>query len=216
MNDEELALKLHQELNSSPRVPRLPRVRQTNTTHQLTSSSQSLTVTPAKRSASAMTTPAGSSQKDHHLVPRKRLREDRSKDNFRSSSGNMDEGGKVSGVSPPVSFSRRQEDSGRTEEAAFLKVKSRSGSPDSESSKEKAVAIPFSAHSSGEGVARHSSFPRGKLSIIVPQGTDDSSDSAEPKSPADGGHLSGPGKFLFFVVQGPLREFEYVVESRFN
>jgi hypothetical protein len=68
MNDEELALKLHQELNSSPRVPRLPRVRQTNITHQLTSSSQSLTVTPAKRSASAMTTPAGSSQKDHHLV----------------------------------------------------------------------------------------------------------------------------------------------------
>jgi hypothetical protein len=128
----------------------------------------------------------------------------------------MDEGGKVSGVSPPVSFSRRQEDSGRTEEAAFLKVKSRSGSPDSESSKEKAVAIPFSAHSSGEGVARHSSFPRGKLSIIVPQGTDDSSDSAELKSPADGGHLSGPGKFLFFVVQGPLREFEYVAESRFN
>ncbi len=64
----QLALKLHQELNSSPRVPRLPRVRQTNITHQLTSSSQSLTVTPAKRSASAMTTPAGSSQKDHHLV----------------------------------------------------------------------------------------------------------------------------------------------------
>jgi hypothetical protein len=64
----QLALKLHQELNSSPRVPRLPRVRQSNITHQLTSSSQSLTVTPAKRSASAMTTPAGSSQKDHHLV----------------------------------------------------------------------------------------------------------------------------------------------------
>ncbi|KAI5394816.1 uncharacterized protein LOC127098422 [Lathyrus oleraceus] len=39
LSDEELALLLHQELNSSPRVPRVPRARQTGSLPQLTSTS---------------------------------------------------------------------------------------------------------------------------------------------------------------------------------
>ncbi|MCI31330.1 putative RING/FYVE/PHD zinc finger protein, partial [Trifolium medium] len=39
LSDEELALLLHQELNSSPRVPRVPRARHTGSLPQLTSTS---------------------------------------------------------------------------------------------------------------------------------------------------------------------------------
>ncbi|KAL9258383.1 PHD finger protein-like protein [Drosera capensis] len=51
LSDEELALLLHQELNSSPRVPRVPRVRHTSNLPQL--SSASAASMPVKRTSSS-------------------------------------------------------------------------------------------------------------------------------------------------------------------
>ncbi|KAJ0106130.1 hypothetical protein Patl1_17393 [Pistacia atlantica] len=59
LSDEELALLLHQELNSSPRVPRVPRVRHTGTLPQL--ASPTATSMLMKRSSS-------SGGKDHSLM----------------------------------------------------------------------------------------------------------------------------------------------------
>ncbi|GMJ06304.1 hypothetical protein like AT1G32810 [Hibiscus trionum] len=75
LSDEELALLLHQELNSSPRVPRVPRVRQTGSFPQLASATATSTL--MKRTSS-------SGGKDHSLVPR-RKNKDASKDGSRGS-----------------------------------------------------------------------------------------------------------------------------------
>ncbi|GMJ00484.1 hypothetical protein like AT1G32810 [Hibiscus trionum] len=70
LSDEELALLLHQELNSSPRVPRVPRVRQTGSFPQLAS---------ATATSILMKRTSSSGGKDHSLVPR-RKNKDVSKD----------------------------------------------------------------------------------------------------------------------------------------
>ncbi|XVF10291.1 hypothetical protein REPUB_Repub07fG0170000 [Reevesia pubescens] len=75
LSDEELALLLHQELNSSPRVPRVPRVRHTGSFPQLASSTATSML--IKRTSS-------SGGKDHSLVPR-RKNKDASKDGYRGS-----------------------------------------------------------------------------------------------------------------------------------
>ncbi|KAK4796392.1 hypothetical protein SAY86_028718 [Trapa natans] len=65
LSDEELALLLHQELNSSPRVPRVPRVRQASLP-QL--ASQAASVLHTKRTSS-------SGAKDQNLVPKRKGRD---------------------------------------------------------------------------------------------------------------------------------------------
>ncbi|KAK8489098.1 hypothetical protein V6N13_046833 [Hibiscus sabdariffa] len=75
LSDEELALLLHQELNSSPRVPRVPRVRQTGSFPQLAS---------ATATSMLMKRASSSGGKDHSLVPR-RKNKDASKDGSRGS-----------------------------------------------------------------------------------------------------------------------------------
>lgn len=75
LSDEELALLLHQELNSSPRVPRVPRVRHAGSLPQLTS--PSATSMLIKRTSS-------SGGKDHSSVPRRKYR-DAPRDGFRGS-----------------------------------------------------------------------------------------------------------------------------------
>ncbi|XP_022736063.1 uncharacterized protein LOC111289352 isoform X2 [Durio zibethinus] len=63
LSDEELALLLHQELNSSPRVPRVPRVRHAGSFPQLASSTATSML--IKRTSS-------SRGKHHSLVPRRK------------------------------------------------------------------------------------------------------------------------------------------------
>ncbi|XP_039137749.1 uncharacterized protein LOC120275283 isoform X2 [Dioscorea cayenensis subsp. rotundata] len=75
LSDEELALLLHQQLNSSPRVPRVPRVRQA-TGMQLTSPTGTSML--SKRSSF-------SGGKDHVVVPRRKNKEDPSRDGSRNS-----------------------------------------------------------------------------------------------------------------------------------
>uniref|UniRef100_A0A2N9IEL9 Zinc finger PHD-type domain-containing protein n=1 Tax=Fagus sylvatica TaxID=28930 RepID=A0A2N9IEL9_FAGSY len=98
LSDEELALLLHQELNSSPRVPRVPRMRHAGTLPQL--ASPSATSMLIKRSSS-------SGGKDHNLVPRRKYK-DASKDGFRSSREHDDEAKKMDRV-PSSPDQRRQE-----------------------------------------------------------------------------------------------------------
>ncbi|XP_010529675.1 PREDICTED: uncharacterized protein LOC104806458 [Tarenaya hassleriana] len=75
LSDEELALLLHQELNSSPRVPRVPRMRQPGSLPQLASSAATSLL--MKRTSS-------SGSKDHGSFSR-RKNKDISKDGFRTS-----------------------------------------------------------------------------------------------------------------------------------
>ncbi|XWS38133.1 hypothetical protein CRYUN_Cryun19dG0104100 [Craigia yunnanensis] len=75
LSDEELALLLHQELNSSPRVPRVPRVWHTGSFPQL--ASPTATSMLIKRASSC-------GGKDHSLVPR-RKNKDVPKDGSRGS-----------------------------------------------------------------------------------------------------------------------------------
>ncbi|XP_076955259.1 uncharacterized protein LOC143630033 [Bidens hawaiensis] len=67
LSDEELALLLHQELNSSPRVPRVPRMRQAGSLPQLASTTPT-TSTLMKRTSSSV-------GKDTGLVSRKKNKE---------------------------------------------------------------------------------------------------------------------------------------------
>ncbi|XP_031259072.1 uncharacterized protein LOC116117184 isoform X1 [Pistacia vera] len=100
LSDEELALLLHQELNSSPRVPRVPRVRHTGTLPQL--ASPTATSMLMKRSSS-------SGGKDHNLVSRRKSK-DASKDGVRPSRELDDEARKVDRV--PSSPDLRRHDMG--------------------------------------------------------------------------------------------------------
>ncbi|MCL7021594.1 hypothetical protein MKW94_006399 [Papaver nudicaule] len=81
LSDEELALLLHQELNSSPRVPRVPRVRHGGTLPQLGSPTAASML--VKRTSSTST-------KDQLLFSR-RKREDASRDSSRKPSERVDE-----------------------------------------------------------------------------------------------------------------------------
>ncbi|KAL9230935.1 hypothetical protein vseg_006223 [Gypsophila vaccaria] len=86
LSDEELALLLHQELNSSPRVPRVPRVRHAGSLPQLSSSTGLL----MKRSST-------SGGKDKNTFSRRKSR-DAPKDGSRSSRGQDSEACKVDGI----------------------------------------------------------------------------------------------------------------------
>ncbi|XP_026406151.1 uncharacterized protein LOC113301591 [Papaver somniferum] len=81
LSDEELALLLHQELNSSPRVPRVPRVRHGGTLPQLGSPTAASML--VKRTSSTGT-------KDQLLFSR-RKREDASRDSSRKPNDRADE-----------------------------------------------------------------------------------------------------------------------------
>ncbi|KAI3918415.1 hypothetical protein MKX01_041735 [Papaver californicum] len=81
LSDEELALLLHQELNSSPRVPRVPRVRHGGTLPQLGSPTAASML--VKRTSSTST-------KDQLLFSR-RKREDASRDSSRKPNERVDE-----------------------------------------------------------------------------------------------------------------------------
>nr|GEW96377.1 zinc finger, FYVE/PHD-type [Tanacetum cinerariifolium]GEW96498.1 zinc finger, FYVE/PHD-type [Tanacetum cinerariifolium] len=84
LSDEELALLLHQELNSSPRVPRVPRMRNAGSLPQLNSPTSTSTL--LKRSSTSV-------GKDNGLVSRKRNKD--SANNGPSSSREFDRAKKV-------------------------------------------------------------------------------------------------------------------------
>lgn len=98
LSDEELALLLHQELNSSPRVPRVPRVRHTGSFTQLASASASSNLT--KRTSS-------SGGKDQSSVF-KRKKKETSKDVF-SGSRELDDETKRTTKVPPSPDQRSQD-----------------------------------------------------------------------------------------------------------
>ncbi|XP_010260669.1 PREDICTED: uncharacterized protein LOC104599711 isoform X2 [Nelumbo nucifera] len=99
LSDEELALLLHQELNSSPRVPRVPRVRHAGSIPQL--ASRTPTSMLNKRTSS-------SGGKDQTSVSRRKNKEDASKDNSRNSRELGDETKKMEKV--PSSPDQRRQD----------------------------------------------------------------------------------------------------------
>ncbi|GKV04038.1 hypothetical protein SLEP1_g16255 [Rubroshorea leprosula] len=100
LSDEELALLLHQELNSSPRVPRVPRVRHAGSFPQLASASATSIL--IKRTSS-------SGGRDQSSVSR-RKNKDASKDGFHGSRELDDENKKTARV--PSSPDRRRQDIG--------------------------------------------------------------------------------------------------------
>ncbi|KAL5833192.1 hypothetical protein ACOSQ3_016866 [Xanthoceras sorbifolium] len=105
LSDEELALLLHQELNSSPRVPRVPRMRHTGSLPQL--ASPTATSMLIKRTSS-------SGGKDHNLGSR-RKNKDASKDGSRGSREFDDEARRTDRV--PSSPDLRRQDVGYTVDA---------------------------------------------------------------------------------------------------
>ncbi|KAJ7945103.1 PHD finger protein [Quillaja saponaria] len=108
LSDEELALLLHQELNSSPRVPRVPRARYAGTLPQWASSSSTSML--IKRTS-------GSGGKDHSLVSRRKYR-DTSRDGFCSSHELEDDSKNMERVS---SFpDQRKQDTIYTEDASIM------------------------------------------------------------------------------------------------
>lgn len=118
LSDEALALLLHQQLNSSPRVPRVPRVRHAGNIPQLASSSTPSSGTNVKRPTTV--TPqcnSVSGQKDHNLVSRRRNREDNAREASRT----------VHGIDEPVNSegllsspdTRRLEESNRADDLSY-------------------------------------------------------------------------------------------------
>ncbi|PRQ16739.1 putative chromatin regulator PHD family [Rosa chinensis] len=105
LSDEELALLLHQELNSSPRVPRVPRARHASSLPQL--ASPTATSMLIKRTSS-------SSGKDHNSGSRRKVR-DAYKDGVRSSRELDDETKRMDRV--PSSPDPRRQDAASTVDA---------------------------------------------------------------------------------------------------
>ncbi|XP_045806472.1 uncharacterized protein LOC123899401 isoform X1 [Trifolium pratense] len=108
LSDEELALLLHQELNSSPRVPRVPRARQTGSLPQLTSTS----------ATNMLMKRASVGGKDNHLVSKRKYK-DATRDGFCSSRDHEDETKKIEKEKGQSSDQRKQ-DMARVEDA-FVK-----------------------------------------------------------------------------------------------
>ncbi|KAL3682996.1 hypothetical protein R1sor_001018 [Riccia sorocarpa] len=182
LKDEEIALLLHQELNSSPRVPRVPRVRQPVPSRQSTSASLE-PLSSARSSGSA--SGAGGSYKpsaEHHLALRRRTREERlsSKDGDRQSGKVVAEDVTKAGLS--------KSDDGKTEDG---RTASASVAVSISLADGKGSAGLWSSQSGLDGRTRHHMLGRGSLSIIVP-GADDVQDS-EKASPVDGSVVTLPG-----------------------
>nr|GMD03285.1 uncharacterized protein LOC109165199 isoform X2 [Ipomoea batatas] len=110
LSDEELALLLHQQLNSSPRVPRVPRMRHAGSLPTLTS--------PAATSTLMKRTSSGG-VKDHGLTSRRR--KDSGKDGSISSREGVDEAKKREGLTSP---DYRREDTHAKREAEIGSSKS--------------------------------------------------------------------------------------------
>ncbi|RDY07462.1 hypothetical protein CR513_08422, partial [Mucuna pruriens] len=106
LSDEELALLLHQELNSSPRVPRVPRARHTGSLPQLTSAS----------ATSMLMKRTSGGGKDHYLVSR-RKHKDASRDGSGSSRELEDEAKRMEKEKGPSSFDQRKQDLSYVEDA---------------------------------------------------------------------------------------------------
>ncbi|KAK7269037.1 hypothetical protein RIF29_21752 [Crotalaria pallida] len=105
LSDEELALLLHQELNSSPRVPRVPRARHAGNLPQLTSTSATSIL--MKRTSSA-------GGKDHCLVPRRKY-----KDASCGSRELEDEGKRIEKEKVPSSSDQRKKDLSFVEDSSI-------------------------------------------------------------------------------------------------
>ncbi|CAL0321069.1 unnamed protein product [Lupinus luteus] len=108
LSDEELALLLHQELNSSPRVPRVPRARHAGNLPQLTSTCA--TNIPMKRTVSV-------GGKDHSLVPRRKYK-DASRDGPCSSREHEDGGKRIEKEKVPSSSDQRKQDMSYVEDVS--------------------------------------------------------------------------------------------------
>ncbi|KAK6646163.1 hypothetical protein PHAVU_L004801 [Phaseolus vulgaris] len=106
LSDEELALLLHQELNSSPRVPRVPRARHAGSLPQLSSASPTSML--MKRTSGG--------GKDHYLVSR-RKHKDASRDGSGSSRELEDEAKKIEKEKCPSSSDQRKQDMSYMEDA---------------------------------------------------------------------------------------------------
>ncbi|KAL2611699.1 hypothetical protein R1flu_023391 [Riccia fluitans] len=175
LKDEELALLLHQELNSSPRVPRVPRVRQPVASRQSTSASHE-PLSSARSAGSA--SGAGGSQKtsaEHHLALRRRTREERlsNKDGDRYM-------GKIVGEEATKGGVTKGED-GKSDDG---KNASASVAVNISLSDGKGSGGLWSSQGGADGRTRVHLLGKGSLSIIVP-GADDVPNS-EKTSPVDG------------------------------
>ncbi|CAJ1976342.1 unnamed protein product [Sphenostylis stenocarpa] len=106
LSDEELALLLHQELNSSPRVPRVPRARHAGSLPQLTSAS----------ATSMLMKRTSGGGKDHYLVSR-RKHKDASRDGSGSSRELEDEAKRIEKEKGPSSSDQRKQDISYVEDA---------------------------------------------------------------------------------------------------
>ncbi|KAK7391849.1 hypothetical protein VNO78_20272 [Psophocarpus tetragonolobus] len=106
LSDEELALLLHQELNSSPRVPRVPRARHAGSLPQLTSAS----------ATSMLMKRTSGGGKDHYLVSR-RKHKDASKDGSGSSRELEDEAKRIEKEKGSSSSDQRKQDMSYVEDA---------------------------------------------------------------------------------------------------
>lgn len=150
LSDEELALLLHQELNSSPRVPRVPRVRQAGSLPQMVS--PTATSMLMKRSSSF-------GGKDHNSVSRKKHK-DVPKEGSRSSHEFDDEGRKMD--KRPASPDQRKQELVNPADASVRK-EADDGSPKPVNSVKKNMppASPMSANScpSSSTEANGQSFP---------------------------------------------------------
>lgn len=118
LSDEALALLLHQQLNSSPRVPRVPRVRQAGNIPQLASSTAPPSGTLVKR-PTAVTSQCNSAsgQKEHNSVSRRRNREDNAREPSRTVHGIEELVNPEGLLSSPDT--KRQEESNRTDDLSY-------------------------------------------------------------------------------------------------
>lgn len=118
LSDEALALLLHQQLNSSPRVPRVPRVRQAGNIPQLASSTAPPSGTLVKR-PTAVTSQCNSvsGQKEHNSVSRRRNREDNAREPSRTVHGIEELVNPEGLLSSPDT--KRQEESNRTDDLSY-------------------------------------------------------------------------------------------------
>ncbi|XP_061342586.1 uncharacterized protein LOC133288782 isoform X2 [Gastrolobium bilobum] len=108
LSDEELALLLHQELNSSPRVPRVPRARHAGSLPQLTSTSATSML--MKRTSSV-------GGKDHYLGSRRKSK-DASRDGFCSPRELEDEAKRTEKEKGSSSSDQRKQDMAYVEDAS--------------------------------------------------------------------------------------------------
>ncbi|XP_057732162.1 uncharacterized protein LOC130947476 isoform X1 [Arachis stenosperma] len=99
LSDEELALLLHQELNSSPRVPRVPRARHAGSLPHLTSASSTSMLIKRTSSVGA---------KDHCLVSRRKYK-DSSREGLSSSRELEEETKRIEKEKVPSSDQRKQD-----------------------------------------------------------------------------------------------------------